>query len=199
MSTISISNLISGSYQGIQGLQGVQGLQGLGIQGVQGTQGIGSAGVQGTQGLQGLGIQGTQGLQGVQGIGSPGVQGTQGLQGLGIQGIQGIQGVQGTGFLNIPAVGNQTSSYTLTTSDVGKFVQVDTGGSVIIPNDTFTTGDIITIVNNTAGSITITCSINTAYITGLNTDYSSMTLLTRGVASVLFTEANTCFVTGSVL
>lgn len=176
MSSISIADLLSGSYVGAQGTQGLQGTQSL-------------QGLQGIQGLQGFGLQGTTGAQGAQGItGSQGTQGTQGLQGL-----------QGEGFLNIPAVGNQTSSYTLLTSDVGKFVQVDSGGSIIIPNNTFVSGDIVTIVNNTAGNVTITCSINTAYITGINADYASLTLLTRGVASVLFTEANTCFVTGSVL
>jgi len=175
MSSISIADLLSGSYVGAQGVQGLQGVQSL-------------QGAQGRQGLQGGGSQGTQGIQGAQGL--------QGLQG---GGSQGTQGLQGTGFINIPAVGNQVSSYTLATTDVGKFVQVDSGGSIIIPNNTFVSGDIITIVNNTAGNVTITCNINTAYITGINADYASLTLLTRGVASVLFTTANTCFVTGSVL
>src|SRR5210317_316992 len=37
----------------------------------------------------------------------------------------------------VPAVGTKTSSYTLTTADTGKYVQVGTGGSITIPDATF--------------------------------------------------------------
>jgi hypothetical protein len=99
----------------------------------------------------------------------------------------------------IPQTGAaKTSSYTLTTADVGTFVNVGTGGSVTIPNSTFATGDAISIYNDTTGSITITCSITTSYIGGTNTDKNTMTLATRGVATILFISGTVCVVTGNV-
>ncbi len=103
------------------------------------------------------------------------------------------------GFLNVPQSGSdKTSSYTLATSDIGEFVGVGTSGSITIPNSTFAAGDIVSIFNNTTGNITITCSITTAYIAGTNTDKDTMTLATRGVATVLFISGTVCVVTGNV-
>ena len=102
------------------------------------------------------------------------------------------------GYPNIPAVGTKTSSYTLATGDVGKYVQVGTGGSITIPNATFSEGDAITIFNNTTGNVTITCSITTAYIAGTDTDKASVTLATRGLATILFISGTVCAISGNV-
>jgi hypothetical protein len=102
------------------------------------------------------------------------------------------------GYRNVPAVGTKTGSYTLTTSDIGEYVQVGSGGSITIPDATFAEGDIVSIFNNTTGNITITCSITTAYIAGTDTDKATMTLATRGVATVLFISSTVCVVTGNV-
>ena len=103
------------------------------------------------------------------------------------------------GFLNVPQSGSdKTSSYTLAIADIGEFVGVGTSGSITIPNSTFAAGDIVSIFNNTSGNITITCSITTAYIAGTNTDKDTMTLATRGVATVLFISGTVCVVTGNV-
>jgi hypothetical protein len=102
------------------------------------------------------------------------------------------------GYQNIPPVGTKTGSYTLTTADVGEYVQVGSGGSITIPDATFAEGDVISIFNNTTGNITITCSITTAYIAGTDSDKSSMTLATRGLATVLFISSTVCVVSGNV-
>ena len=102
------------------------------------------------------------------------------------------------GYKNIPAVGTKTGSYTLATGDVGKYVQVSTGGSITIPDATFAEGDIISIFNNTTGAITITCTITTAYIAGTDTDKATMSLATRGVATILFISGTVCVVSGNV-
>jgi len=102
------------------------------------------------------------------------------------------------GYLNVPAVGTKTGSYTLATADVGKYVQVGSGGSITIPNATFAEGDIISIFNNTSSTITITCSITTAYIAGTDSDAATMTLATRGIATVLFISSTVCVVSGNV-
>jgi hypothetical protein len=102
------------------------------------------------------------------------------------------------GFRNIPPVGTKTGSYTLATTDVGEYVQVGSGGSITIPDATFAEGDVISIFNNTSGNITITCSITTAYIAGTDSDKASMTLATRGLATVLFISGTVCVVSGNV-
>ncbi|NDD52996.1 hypothetical protein EBZ39_03810 [bacterium] len=103
------------------------------------------------------------------------------------------------GFRNIPQSGSdKTTSYTLTTSDVGKFIGVGTSGSVTVPNSTFAAGDVVSVYNNTTGNVTLTTSTTTAYISGTNTNKTSMTLATRGVATILFISSTSCVVSGSV-
>jgi hypothetical protein len=103
------------------------------------------------------------------------------------------------GFAGVPQSGaTKTGSYTLAVSDVGQLIEVGSGGSITIPDATFATGDIVSIFNNTSGSITITCTITTAYISGIDADDATVTLLTRGVCSVLFISGTVCVITGSV-
>ena len=102
------------------------------------------------------------------------------------------------GYQNVPAVGAKTSSYTLQTADVGKYVEVGSGGSITIPDATFSAGDIVSIFNNTTGAVTCTCSITTAYIAGTDTDKATVSLATRGVATVLFNSGTVCVIAGNV-
>ena len=103
------------------------------------------------------------------------------------------------GFRNIPQSGSdKTTSYSLVVGDVGKFVGVGTSGSITIPNATFAAGDVVSIFNNTSGNITITCTITTAYIAGTDSDKATMTLATRGVATILFISGTVCVVSGNV-
>jgi hypothetical protein len=102
------------------------------------------------------------------------------------------------GFRNIPPVGTKTGSYSIAVGDVGKYVQVSTGGSITIPDSVFAEGDVVSIFNNTSGGITLTCSITTAYIAGTDSDKATMTLATRGVATVLFISSTVCVVSGNV-
>ena len=103
------------------------------------------------------------------------------------------------GYLNVPQSGSdKTTSYSLLTTDVGKFVGVGTSGSITIPDATFAAGDVISLFNNTTGNITITCTITTAYIAGTDADKATMTLATRGVATILFLSGTVCVVSGNV-
>jgi hypothetical protein len=103
------------------------------------------------------------------------------------------------GYLNIPQSGAaKTTSYTLATTDVGKVIEVGTGGSIEVPNSTFATGDAIIIFNNTSGSITMTMTITNAYIAGTDADKATISVATRGVANILFVTGTTCVVTGNV-
>jgi hypothetical protein len=99
----------------------------------------------------------------------------------------------------IPRTGSaKTTSYTLATTDVGQFVEVGSGGSVTVPNSTFATGDVVSIFNNTSGNVTLTMSITTAYIGGTDADKNTITLATRGVATILFISGTVCVVNGNV-
>jgi hypothetical protein len=102
------------------------------------------------------------------------------------------------GYLNLPAVGTKTASYTLAVGDVGKYVQVGSGGSITIPDATFAEGDVVIIANNTSGNITITCTITTAYIAGTDADKATVTLATRGLANIVFLSSTVCIISGNV-
>ena len=97
------------------------------------------------------------------------------------------------GFLNVPVSSTTT---TIATSDVGKVISLSAG--ITIPDATFAAGDVVSLYNNTSGNLTITCSITTAYIAGTDSDKASVTLATRGVATVLFISGTVCVITGNV-
>jgi hypothetical protein len=107
-------------------------------------------------------------------------------------------GSSSVGYRDVPAVGTKTTSYTLQTADVGKYVQVGSGGSITIPDGVFSEGDAVSIFNNTTGSVTITCSVTTCYKAGTDTDISSASLDTRGVATVLFISGTVAVITGNL-
>ena len=99
----------------------------------------------------------------------------------------------------IPQSGSaKTTSYTLVTGDVGQFIEVGASGAIVIPNSVFSTGDAVVIFNNTSGSITITCTITTAYKAGTDADQATVTLVTRGLANILFISGTVCVISGNL-
>ena len=108
-------------------------------------------------------------------------------------------GTNQVGYRNVPPSGTKTSSYTLVAADVGKFVELGTGGSVTVPAGVFAAGDVVSIFNNTSGTIACTCSaITDVYKAGTDTDISSFSITTRGVANILFITATRAVVTGNL-
>jgi hypothetical protein len=108
-------------------------------------------------------------------------------------------GTNAVGYRNIPRSGSaKTTSYTLATGDIGEFIEVGTGGSVTIPDATFALGDVVSVFNNTTGDVTITCTITTAYIGGTDADKATVTLATRGIATILFLSGTVCVISGNV-
>jgi hypothetical protein len=104
----------------------------------------------------------------------------------------------GIGYSNIPAVGAKTSSYTLAAADVGKYVEIGSGGAIVVPASVFAAGDAVMLFNNTSGSITITCSAVTTYLAGANTVVTSLSLATRGICTVFYGTASTVVIFGNV-
>ena len=109
-----------------------------------------------------------------------------------------VDGTAKVGYRVLPAVGTKTTSYTLVVGDVGKYVQVGSGGSITIPNSTFAEGDVVVVANNHTAAITVTCTITDAYIAGTNTDKATVSLATRGVCNILFLSGTACIISGNV-
>jgi hypothetical protein len=108
-------------------------------------------------------------------------------------------GTNGVGFRSIPSAGaEKSSSYTLQTSDRAEFVQVASGGSITVPNSTFSAGDVVVVYNNHTAAITITLSTTNAYIAGTNTNKTSVSLATRGVCNILFISSTVAILTGNI-
>jgi hypothetical protein len=110
-----------------------------------------------------------------------------------------VDGTNAVGFRKVPQSGSaKTANYDLVVGDVGKFIEVGASGAITIPDATFAAGDIVSIFNNTSGNVTITCTITTAYIAGTDSDKATVTLATRGVATILFLSGTVCVISGNV-
>lgn len=110
-----------------------------------------------------------------------------------------VDGTNKVGYLNIPNSGAKTTSYTLVIGDVGKFIELGTGGTVVVPASIFAAGDVISIFNNTSATISCTCSaVTDVYKGGTDTDISTFSVTTRGVATILFITATRAVVTGNL-
>jgi hypothetical protein len=99
----------------------------------------------------------------------------------------------------IPTLGlnSQTTSYVLTANDNGGLVSITTGG-VTVPNTIFTSGQNVTIFNNSGSNQTITQGTGvTMYWISANT--GNRTLQPYGLATVLCVANNTFVISGGVL
>ena len=91
----------------------------------------------------------------------------------------------------------KTSSYTLTASDIGTLVTTDS--AVTVDQDIFTSGDAITIYNDSSSIIIITEGTGvTFYLAGTATT-GNRNLAQRGVCTVLCVASNTFVVSGGGL
>tara|TARA_R100001129_G_scaffold182418_2_gene163019 strand:+ start:541 stop:1743 length:1203 start_codon:yes stop_codon:yes gene_type:complete len=94
-------------------------------------------------------------------------------------------------------------------TDVGNYVLLKGTASstqvLVLPADTFVSGDILSVVNSsfggkTAGAVTTFSAgqMNSCFVAGAETSTALVTLSFHGVASVLFVSPNGCFITGNV-
>jgi len=100
------------------------------------------------------------------------------------------------GELRTLPANTQAGTYTLVAADAGKYIYAS--NTVTLPASVFTVGQMITIVNNTAGDITLTASGITLYHSKDGAT-GSRTLGTRGVATVLYHTASIAYISGSGL
>ena len=193
--------LVAGGAQGAQGETGATGA--AGADGADGADGAaGAAGATGADGADGAdGAAGATGADGADGAdGAAGATGADGADGAdGATGATGATGAAGADApTNVPLSGIKTAVYNPIIGDVGKFIELGTGGSITLTAAVFSTGDTFAIFNNTSAGIVCTCSaIATVYLSGTNTDISTFTVGTRGVCTVLFVTATVAVISGS--
>ena len=103
------------------------------------------------------------------------------------------------GSLRSLPVNSQTSQYTLVAADAGKMIKITTGG-VICPNgESFVAGDMITIMNESDSSQTVsTTGGSTLYWTADGTT-GTRTLGARGVATIVMSGSSAFYISGSGL
>ena len=96
----------------------------------------------------------------------------------------------------IPA-NNQSSAYTLTTSDIGKHVSISSGGITVPQN--IGAGAAITIINNSGSNQTITQDSGVTMYNTADATTGNRTLAGRGMATILFVGNTDCYISGSGL
>jgi hypothetical protein len=107
---------------------------------------------------------------------------------------QGAQGAQGAvGPSGLPS----SSNTTVVSSDKGKHLNV-TAGVTVNSSTGFAVGDMCTIYNNSAASITITATSITLYFAGTAAT-GNRTLAQRGLANILCVASNTYVISGAGL
>ena len=90
----------------------------------------------------------------------------------------------------------QGSNYTLVDSDAGKFIRSG-GGNITINPNVFSTGDMITILNDTGGNITIIQGSSFSLINTADASTGNRTVAQRGLATILFNAQNQAYISGS--
>jgi len=91
----------------------------------------------------------------------------------------------------------QSSAYTLVAADAGKHVTTS-GNTLTIPNNVFSSGDAVVIVNNSSSEITITASISNLFL-GSDGSTGNKKLAGRCTATVLFTGGTHGYISGGGL
>ena len=99
------------------------------------------------------------------------------------------------GYMRNVPLNTQGSTYTLVAADSGKTILAS--DTITITDGVFEAGDVVTIINNTGGNITINKG-SVLYWTNDGTS-ANRTLATRGMASIYFTHNTTGYIGGAGL
>ena len=90
----------------------------------------------------------------------------------------------------------QSGNYTLVASDSGKFIR-RTGGNITINPNVFSTGDMVTILNDDGSSMTIIQGSSFSLINTADASTGNRTVAQRGLATILFNAQNQGYISGS--
>jgi hypothetical protein len=136
-------------------------------------------------------VQGPQGLKGDKGdTGETGPKGDKGNTGetgaTGATGATGPSGANGQDLTAIFTISQKSTSYTLVSTDVGKLIEMSSGGTVTIPTDSeiFANGSTVEIIQTGSSQVTIIgdtgVTVNGTPGLKLRAQWSSATLIKRG-------------------
>ena len=101
------------------------------------------------------------------------------------------------GYMRNVPLNTQASAYVLVAADSGKTILA--GNTVTFNTGVFDGGDVVTIINNTNGNITITQGSGAAMYWTADGTTGSRTLAQRGMASIYFTHNTTGYIGGAGL
>lgn len=133
-----------------------------------------------------------KGDQGVQGLAGQ-VQGTAG------QTIQGLQGLQGSFGPPTTPQNVQSSPYTLSASDNGKYIDLASTGLSITTATAMTAGQNAMVYNNTVNNQTITQGAGVTLRYAGTSSTGNRTLAQYGLATILCVDTNVYVITGAGL
>lgn len=99
---------------------------------------------------------------------------------------------------DIPQNATPTGVYSLVASDAGKHVVVDNNVTIPVSPAVLTTGEVVTVFNNTNSDISIIHTGTTLYLAGTSgTQTSPRTLKARGIATILCVGTDTYVIGGA--
>lgn len=93
----------------------------------------------------------------------------------------------------VPQTAVGTASYTLTASDRGKHISI-ASGTVIVPSGVFTTGDAVSVFNNSSGIQTVSGVVGTVLLQAGSTNRGQRTIAAYGLTTVLCVANTEVFV-----
>ena len=91
---------------------------------------------------------------------------------------------------------SQSGAYVLVAGDVGKTVYISTGG-VTINQSVFSSGDLVTIINNSGSTQTITQGSSFTLYNTTDASTGNKTLNARGICTVWFADHNVGYISGN--
>ena len=95
---------------------------------------------------------------------------------------------------------HNASTYTLVTTDAGRIIREATNGAnITIPSAIFSSGDAVTIFNVSGGNNTITQGSGLTLYNTADGATGNRTLAAKGMATILFMDANEATISGSQL
>ena len=113
-----------------------------------------------------------------------------------VDGSGGVSDAKGN-LRSIP-INDESSAYVAVASDAGKAIHISSGG-VTINNSVFSTGDAVTIINNSGSDQTITQGSGFTLHNSADASSGNRTLAGRGMATIWFGAANYGYISGAGL
>ena len=92
---------------------------------------------------------------------------------------------------------NGANNYNLILSDVGKAIH--SSADVVVPNSVFSAGDAVTLINSAGSNMAVLQGSGVTMYNCADGATGNRTLSGKGMATVFFVDASTCYITGSGL